>query len=226
MYGSIKISIIYLMRYTKPFKKFLSVLLTFILLVNANISVFAQKDQKPWEKEAAELSADIKKNLNIITENDIKRLYKHEYNFKRLLTRLEIEGSKNNYGKVCDGDICAPYHTFVRGVISALLEYTEGDWEVFQNYITEIRNAALSQKFEASPTGVSVTIEGRPSLIANLSRENISIDAYVDMTNIFMTPVTLPVKAEIISNDSFRVTRVDPQNITINDLGNGLDFSK
>ena len=94
------------------------------------------------------------------------------------------------------------------------------------NIPVEIRNAALSQKFEASPTGVSVTIEGRPSLIANLSRENISIDAYVDMTNIFMTPVTLPVKAEIISNDSFRVTRVDPQNITINDLGNGLDFSK
>ena len=94
------------------------------------------------------------------------------------------------------------------------------------NIPVEIRSADLPQKFEASPSGVSVTIEGRPSLIANLSREEIDINAYVDMTNIFMTPVTLPVKAEIISNDFFRVTRVEPQNITINDLGNGVDFSK
>lgn len=88
------------------------------------------------------------------------------------------------------------------------------------NIPVEIRNAVPSQKFMTAPAGVSVTVEGRPSAIANLSGEEIRINAYVDMTNIFMTPVTLPVKAEVVSNDLFRVTRVDPQNITINELGN------
>ena len=91
--------------------------------------------------------------------------------------------------------------------------------------ITEISNP---QDWEASPANVSVTIEGRPSLISNLSREDINIRACVDMTNIFMAPVTLPVKVEISSDDAgkFKVTRIDPQNVTINNLENGVDFSK
>jgi len=96
------------------------------------------------------------------------------------------------------------------------------------NIPIELRNAEPSQNWEANPPSVSVTVEGKPSLIAKLSGENIiDIKAYVDMTNIFMAPITLPVKAEILSNDyGFRVTRIDPQNITISDLENGLDFSK
>ena len=95
------------------------------------------------------------------------------------------------------------------------------------NIPIELRNVDSPQNWEANPSNVSVTIEGRPSLITKLSRENVNIKAYVDMTNIFMAPVTLPVKAEIVSNDyAFRVTKIDPQNITINDLENGLDFSK
>ncbi|MBR2209822.1 MAG: hypothetical protein IJ859_13540 [Synergistaceae bacterium] len=95
------------------------------------------------------------------------------------------------------------------------------------NIPVELRNANPMQNWEANPSSVSITIEGRPSLISKFSREDINIKAYVDMTNIFMTPVTLPVKAEIVSNDyAFRITKIDPQNITINDLENGLDFSK
>ena len=95
------------------------------------------------------------------------------------------------------------------------------------NIPVELRNVDPSQNWEANPSNVSITIEGRPSVIAKISRENLNIKAYADMTNIFMAPVILPVKTEIISSDYIlKVTKIEPQNITINELENGLDFSK
>ncbi|MBR1486060.1 MAG: hypothetical protein IJ597_02255, partial [Synergistaceae bacterium] len=95
------------------------------------------------------------------------------------------------------------------------------------NIPVELQNVDPSQNWIANPSSVSVTVEGRPSFIAKLSRDDINIHAYVDMTNIFMASVTLPVKAEILSNDfNLKVTKIDPQNITIDELENGLDFSK
>ena len=95
------------------------------------------------------------------------------------------------------------------------------------NIPVELQNVSEAQNWIASPSTVSVTIEGKPSIIANLSREDINIRAYVDMTNIFMASVNLPVKVEIISNDNnLQITKIDPQNITIDELENGLDFSK
>ena len=95
------------------------------------------------------------------------------------------------------------------------------------NIPVELQDVNPSQKWISNPSAVSVTIEGRPSIIANLSREDINIRAYVDMTNIFMASVNLPVKAEIISNDNnLQITKIDPQNITIDEIENGLDFSK
>ncbi|MBQ4470488.1 MAG: hypothetical protein II917_10190 [Synergistaceae bacterium] len=68
-----------------------------------------------------------------------------------------------------------------------------------------------------NPSSVAVTIEGRPSLIEQLEADDLNLKAFVDMSNIFMTPVTLPVRAEILSGDQkFRVTRIDPQNAVIN----------
>ena len=86
------------------------------------------------------------------------------------------------------------------------------------NIPVEFRGADDPQKWLSSPANVSVTIEGRPSLIEKFSSENTQVKAFVDMTNIFMAPVTLPVKTEIISGDAFRVTRIDPQNVTENTL--------
>ncbi|MBQ7196240.1 MAG: hypothetical protein IJS40_02385 [Synergistaceae bacterium] len=87
------------------------------------------------------------------------------------------------------------------------------------NIPIEIREVAdKSQNWEASPMNVSVTIEGKPSIIANLSKDDINIKAYVDMTNIFMTPVTLPVRAETTSEDVFRITKIDPANVTVNNM--------
>ena len=70
----------------------------------------------------------------------------------------------------------------------------------------------------SSPATVSVSIEGRPSLIENFGSNGEVIRAYADMENIFMAPVTLPVKAEILSGDNFSVVRVEPANVTVNTL--------
>lgn len=74
------------------------------------------------------------------------------------------------------------------------------------------------EELVCNPPTISVTIEGRPSVIANFNADDIEIKAFVDMSNIFMTPVTLPVKAEITSGDAFKITRVVPANVTITEL--------
>ena len=86
------------------------------------------------------------------------------------------------------------------------------------NIPVEFRNAENPQEWTCVPANVSVTIEGKPSLIESFDAEQVSIRAYADMSNIFMAPVTLPVKAEIVSGDAFRVTRIEPQNVTVNTL--------
>ncbi len=74
-----------------------------------------------------------------------------------------------------------------------------------------------SSKLLVDPPFVSVTIEGMPSRIENFSPEESGLRVYVDMSNIFMTPVTLPVRTELQSDDNnFRIVRVEPQNITVN----------
>ena len=84
------------------------------------------------------------------------------------------------------------------------------------NIPVEFRNAESPQEWLCSPQNVSVTLEGRPSLIEGFNPEQTVIKAYVDMSNIFMAPVTLPVRAEIASGDAFRIIRIEPQNVTVN----------
>ena len=87
------------------------------------------------------------------------------------------------------------------------------------NIPVEIRGAAENEKYICNPSGVSITIEGRPSLIEAFEPGEATIRAFVDMSNIFMAPVTLPVRTEIASADVFRVTRIEPQNVTVNVSG-------
>ena len=53
-------------------------------------------------------------------------------------------------------------------------------------------------------------------MIAGFDADSAKLTAYVDMNNIFMTPVTLPVVTEMLSSDLFRVIRVEPQSVTVN----------
>ena len=82
----------------------------------------------------------------------------------------------------------------------------------------EIRNSDNIQNLRTEPQFVSVTVEGVPSKIENFSPEEAGLKIFADMSNIFMTPVTLPLRAEIISSDNFRIVRVEPQNVNIDSV--------
>ena len=92
--------------------------------------------------------------------------------------------------------------------------------KMIANIPVELRGTEGGQ-YISTPSAVSVTVEGKPSLIEAFDAEAVNLKAYVDMSNIFMIPVTLPVRTEIASGDTFRVTRVEPQNITVNIIENG-----
>ena len=90
--------------------------------------------------------------------------------------------------------------------------------KMLANVPVELRGADEPQKWVCNPANVSVTIEGRPSLIESFNAEDSGLKVYADMTNIFMAPVILPVRSEIVSGDDFRVTRIEPANVTISNL--------
>lgn len=88
--------------------------------------------------------------------------------------------------------------------------------KMIRNVSVELRGNDKPGNWTCSPQTVTVTLEGRPSFIKKFDAEKSGLKVYADMTNIFMTPVILPVKTEIISGDMFRISRVDPANITVN----------
>ncbi len=80
----------------------------------------------------------------------------------------------------------------------------------------ELRGADSLQGWTSTPANVTITLEGRPSLMGKFDAQRFGLRAYADMTNIFMTSAMLPVKAEIMSSDVFRIVKIEPQNITVN----------
>ena len=90
---------------------------------------------------------------------------------------------------------------------------------VLTNIPVEFRGTDAPKNWISIPPFVNVAVEGRPSLIENFDAQDVRISAYADMSNIFMSPVALPVKAEIVSGDGFSITRIEPANVTVNTLG-------
>lgn len=88
--------------------------------------------------------------------------------------------------------------------------------KMIRNIPVELRGTDKPQNWQCSPSSVTVTVEGKPSLIEGLDPETAGLKVYADMTNIFMTPVTLPLRTEILSADLFRIVRTEPQNVTVN----------
>ena len=88
--------------------------------------------------------------------------------------------------------------------------------KMIRNIPVELRGIAGPNEWACSPSAVTVVLEGRPSLIKEFDADKAGLKAFADMTNIFMAPVTLPVRTEIISGDMFRISRVEPQNVTVN----------
>lgn len=101
------------------------------------------------------------------------------------------------------------------------------------NIPVEIINNNLGNidELKCSPEFVSVSVEGLPSVVEGLTRENSGLRAYIDLANIFITPVTLPVKTEINATkalnansadmtlksgkSSLKVIRVEPAAVTV-----------
>ncbi|MBQ7561587.1 MAG: hypothetical protein IJS99_07130 [Synergistaceae bacterium] len=89
--------------------------------------------------------------------------------------------------------------------------------KMFANIPVEIRSG--DRKYSCNPSNVAVTLEGRPSLIAKITPEALKLRAYVDVSNVFMSPITLPVKAEFLSDDArFRISLIEPSNVTVNEV--------
>ena len=84
------------------------------------------------------------------------------------------------------------------------------------NIPVSLKNADPLLKWQVNPARVNVVISGRPSLIEKFNADEKNLRAFADLTNIFMTPVTLPVRVEISSGDFFEVVRIEPQNVTVN----------
>ena len=80
----------------------------------------------------------------------------------------------------------------------------------------EFRNADPLGSWSATPATVTVTVEAKPSLIESFDPDAAGLKAYADLSNIFMTPVTIPVITELSSDDIFKVIRIEPANITVN----------
>jgi len=130
-------------------KKLISITLIFVLLINSNIVAFSKvvSDDQRYRlmlRDIKSLVSDsVKTKVKVIDDKYIRHAYRKEYNFHSLFESLNKQGSANNYGKVCDGEICASYRTFMRGLIGALIDFSEGDGTILINYTREIRNAVF-----------------------------------------------------------------------------------
>ena len=82
------------------------------------------------------------------------------------------------------------------------------------NIPIEIRGSA-DPSWTCSPSFASVTIDGAPSRIEGTSQAGVGLKAWVDLSNIFVTPVTLPVRAAIVSKD-FSISKIEPATVTVN----------
>lgn len=90
--------------------------------------------------------------------------------------------------------------------------------KMIRNIPVELRNSDKSRVWSSSPASVTVTVEARPSMIERFDTEKAGLRAYADLSNIFMTPVTIPVMTELVSSDIFTVVRVEPANVIVNSL--------
>ena len=167
-----------------------------------------------------------------------------DYEVQSILTdpsEVQIEGSRDDLAKVeavntevielssmnADSVIVAPLRQpDTEGVsivntssvkVSIQLSETRAE-KMIAGIPVELRGTEKPDAWSCAPASVTVTVEGRPSIMEHFDPDEAGLRAFADMTNIFMTPVTLPVRTELVSGDMFRVVRVEPQNVTVNSV--------
>lgn len=84
----------------------------------------------------------------------------------------------------------------------------------FSNIPVAIRAGSGEAEWAAAPSAVVVTVEGLPSRIADIRPEDVGLQAYVDLSNIFVDSAALPVRVEIASED-LKVVKIEPPTVTV-----------
>ncbi len=85
----------------------------------------------------------------------------------------------------------------------------------FINIPLLVKGNGGTKRWEVTPTTVTVTIEGMPSQMANVSSDKIGLHCWVDVSNIFLNTAALPVRSEVTSGD-FNVVKIEPSTVTVN----------
>ena len=82
------------------------------------------------------------------------------------------------------------------------------------NVPIQVRGSEADQ-WVVSPASAAVIIEGTPSRVEEVTPESVGLSLYVDLSNIFITPADLALRAEVASAD-FRVVKIEPSTVTVN----------
>lgn len=80
--------------------------------------------------------------------------------------------------------------------------------------IPVVAEGAGGKKWAVNPSAVEVTVEVLPSRVEALNIENSGLKAYVDVSNIFLRTVTLPVRVASVSED-IKTVKVDPPTVIV-----------
>jgi YbbR domain-containing protein len=70
------------------------------------------------------------------------------------------------------------------------------------------------KKWTVEPAVVDVTIEASPSLIETFNLGTSGLEAFVDVSSIFLRRTTLPVRGTIVSED-FKIAKIEPSTVTV-----------
>lgn len=84
----------------------------------------------------------------------------------------------------------------------------------FSNFPVALRGSGDMAHWAVSPSTVVVTLEGPLSRMADIQPGDVGLQAYVDVSNIFVDSATLPVRAEVASED-LKVVKIEPSTVTV-----------
>ena len=84
----------------------------------------------------------------------------------------------------------------------------------FSNFPVALRGSGDVAHWAISPSTVVVTLEGPVSRMADIQPGDVGLQAYVDVSNIFVDSAALPVRAEVASED-LKVVKIEPSTVNV-----------
>lgn len=84
----------------------------------------------------------------------------------------------------------------------------------FPNVPVTLRQGEAAAGWAITPQSVVVTVEGTPSRMADIHPGDVGLQAYVDVSSIFVDSAALPVRTELASKD-LKVVKIEPPTVTV-----------